>query len=236
MHFAACLYLELPELCMTPIGQSHTRLTSTIALFPMEDRPIYGVNPVPMPGPGYPMDWLGPVPPPLCRVHHPDLIQRMVQRMRASTLDPVRIETVFGFRRVQLLHTTVVEFGPEEHLCTYAWGFTGIRPCLTPVPTSFVSALGAGHEGRWHSGFAMGVMAAMQRLHHALSAERSLVAPYVMWVMDQVRSHLRDTIDIAPVHTAIQKALTERPHGRRTFDRSHGPGSPCAGRSQDAVS
>jgi hypothetical protein len=206
------------EKYMIPIGHSHTRLTSTISLFPMQDPRIYGVSPVPLAGPDYPLDWLDPIPRPLCRVHHPDLLQRLVLRMRASILDPVRIETEFGYRRVQLLQTTLVEFGSEGHLCYYAWGITQQRPCLTTVPTSFVSAVGLGHEGRWHSGFAVGLLAALRRLHHWLSPEWSLVPPYVMWVMDRVRSHLRDYIDMAPVHDVIGQALLSDPkaEGRPT--------------------
>lgn len=204
---------------MTPIGHSRTRLTSTTTLFPFTDRRVFGVNPAPRAGPCYPLDWLDTVPHPLCRVHHPDLLQRLVLRMIASTLDPVQIECDFGFRRVQLLQTTVVEFGYEGHLQSYAWSFSSQRPCLTTVPTSFVSAVGTGHEGRWHSGFAMGLLAALRRLHHWHSAEWSLVPPYVVWMMDRVRSHLRDTIDMAPAHEVIRRALLGDPkaEGRPIF-------------------
>jgi len=203
---------------MTPIGDFRTRLTSSTALFPLTDWRNHGVNPAPLVGPGYPLAWLGQIPHPLCRVHHPDLLQRMALRMIASTLDPVQIECEFGYRRVQLLQTTVVEFGSEGHLRTYAWGLTKQRPCLTPLPTSFVSAVGLGHEGRWHSGFALGLLAALRRLHHWHSAEWSLVPPYVVWVIDRMRSYLRNTVNMAPVHEAIQQALLTDPRaeGRST--------------------
>lgn len=196
---------------MTPIGDSRTRLVSTTTLFPITEWRIFGVHPATPAGPSYPLNWLGRVPRPLCRVHHPDLLQRLVLRMIASTFDPVQVECEFNFRRVQLLQTTVVEFGPEGNLRSYAWGFASHRPCLTPLPTSFVSALGIGHEGRWHSGFAMGMMAALWRLHHWRTIERSLVPTYVIWVMERLRSHLRDTIDLAPVHEAIRRALLSDP-------------------------
>lgn len=203
---------------MTPIGDSRTRLTSSTALFPLTERRNYGVDPAPRVGPDYPLDWLGRIPHPLCRIHHPDLLQRLALRMITSTLDPVQIESEFSYRRIQLLQTTVVEFGSEGHLRTYTWGLTKQRPCLTPVPTSFVSAVGLGHEGRWHSGFALGLMAAMRRLHHWHSAEWSLVPPYVVWVMDRMRSHLRETVDMAPVHEAIRQALLSdrKAEGRST--------------------
>lgn len=200
---------------MTPIGYSHTQLTSSIALWaPCERTPLGKTVDVPL-GPTYPTDWLGPLPSPISRVHRSELVERLVLKMRAALLNPVQVELWFGRRRVQILQTTVIEFEPDGGLNAYAWELSsGSRPCLEPRPLSFVSAVGSGHEGRWLSGFAAGLLREVRRYHYQrrqLNRVQELMPAYVMWVMDRVHAHLNQTVPLEPVHSAIEQALLSDP-------------------------
>lgn len=201
---------------MTPIGHSHTQLTSNIALWAPGHRPSLGKTAHTPAGPTYPTECIGPLPPLLARVHRAELVERLVLRMRAALLNPVQVELLLGYRRVQILQNTVVEFGREGWLSAYAWELLpGGRPCLVPRPLSFVSAVGQGHEGRWLSGFALGLMLEHRRYHYQrcqLSSVQGLLPTYVMWVMSRLNDHLAQTMEMAQVHQAIERALLSNPH------------------------
>ena len=196
---------------MTPIGYGLTQLTSTIALSAPGHRPTSGMARAAAAGPRYPLDWLWPIPRPLTRIHCPEVLERLVLRMRAALLNPVQVELRGGYRRVQVLQTTVIEFGREDWLCAYAWETgPGTRLVLEPRPLSHVSAAGSGHEGRWRSGFAQGLLKELRRHYHylrQLSDVEAMLPTYVLWVIDRVQSHLQETVPLEPVHAAIEQAL-----------------------------
>lgn len=196
---------------MTPIGYSLTQLTSTIALSAPFHRPTSGMARARAVGPRYPLEWLWPIPRVFTRIHCPDVLERLVLRMRAALLNPVQIEMRGGYRRIQILQTTVIEFGRENGLYAYAWETgPGSRLVLEPRPLSYVSAGGPGHECRWRSGFAQGFWNDLRRHYyqlHQLSHVEAKLPAYVLWVMERVQSHLTETVPMEPVHAAIERAL-----------------------------
>lgn len=198
-------------IAMTPIGYSRTQLTSTIALSAPCHRPTSGMARARAVGPRYPLDWLWPIPRAFTRIHCPEVLELLVLRMRAALLNPVQVEMRGGYRRVQVLQTTVIEFGRESGLCAYAWETgPGSRLVLEPRPLSYVSAGGSGHESRWRSGFAQGFWNDLRRhyyqLHQLSHVEAKLLA-FVLWVIERVQSHLTETVPMEPVHAAIERAL-----------------------------
>ena len=215
---------------MTPIGYGLTHLTSTIALSAPGHRPTSGLARAAAAGPRYPLNWLEPIPRVLTRIHCPEVLERLLLRMRAALLSPVQVELRGGYRRVQVLQTTVFEFGREEWLCAYAWETgPGTRLVLEPRPLSHVSAAGPGHESRWRSGFAQGFMTELRRHYYQLrqlSETEALLPIYVLWVIDRVQSHLQETVPLESVHAAIERALLcdpdvpDRFYGRLGLDAS----------------
>lgn len=204
---------------MTPIGYGHTQLTSTIALWAPGHRPLPGQPTLFVGGPGYPLDWLGPVPSLFACVHHPEILARMVLRMRAALLNPVQVEWRGSNRRVQILQTTIIEFRTQGELSAFAWELVrGIRPVPAPRPLSYVSAEGRGHEGRWCSGFAQGLLVELRGHHYRrrqLSKVQAVLPTYVLWAIDRVKTHLQETVPQGPVHAAIEHALQCDPNVER---------------------
>lgn len=206
---------------MTPIEYGHTQLTSTIALWAPGQCPRPTQSSPAVAGPGYPLDWLGPVPSLFARVHRPEILERMVLRMRAALLNPVQVEWRGSYRRVQILQTTIIEFRSRGELSAYAWeSVRGIRLVPVPRPLSYVSAEGRGHEGRWCSGFAQGLLVELRGHHYRrrqLSKVQAVLPTYVLWVIDRVKTHLQETLPQAPVHAAIEQALQCAPNVERRY-------------------
>lgn len=131
-----------------------------------------------------------------------------------------------GFRRIQILQTTVVEFGAEGQLNAYAWEMQpGARLVLQSRPLSFVSALGHGHEGRWCSGFAQGLLVELRRYYHQrrqLTPVRHVLPTYVLWLVSRMSAHLAQTMEMAPMHLAIEQALLCNPNAEGRSDARRG--------------
>jgi hypothetical protein len=92
---------------------------------------------------------------------------------------------------------------------------------LEPRPLSYVSAAGRGHEGRWRSGFAQGLLKELRGHYHQLrqlSNVEALLPTYVLWAIDRVECHLKETVPLEPVHAAIERALLCDPDVPDRFD------------------
>lgn len=64
-------------------------------------------------------------------------------------------------------------------------------------------------------------MVELRRYHHQrrkLSSVQGLLPTYVMWVMSRLYDHLAQTMEMAPIHQAIERSLLSNPHavGRST--------------------